>query len=126
MTKVVQQQQSHNDVPESREDDSANAVRVELDTTKQRLDSVEAKLKSPDELGKLVAAAAKNSTPFRKELAKIFIEMYDDYDTRKKLEGLINKVDRSMAWRALKFLGAVIIGVAAIVAAVFAILAYFK
>src|ERR1700693_5033971 len=94
----------------ARDDDSANAVQVDLDNAKQRLANIETPSTSPDQLGQLIANAVANSTPLRRELGKVLIELFGDHDTREEVKKVFSKIDREIFWRWAKYVTAFVVG----------------
>lgn len=107
----------------SRDDDSAEAVKVDVADAKERLGNIEAALLSPDRLGQLIIPALKDSVQLRKQIAETFLEIMDDYDNRKELEKIIGKIDRRILVRWGKYLTAFVVGAATVLAAIFGYIA---
>lgn len=77
-----------------RDDDSLNAATVAINDAQTRIANIEAALTKPDQLGELVASAVEHSSPLKKQLKVVMFELLDDYDSRKQLESVIQKIDR--------------------------------
>jgi hypothetical protein len=106
-----------------RDDDSLNAATVAINDVQSRVGQIETALTTPDQLGQLIANAVEKSSPLRKQLSGVIIELLDDHDTRKRVKTVLAKIDREEFWRWGKYIGAFLVWLATIVGAIFAYIA---
>lgn len=107
-----------------RDDDSLNAATVAINDVQTRVSQIETALTTPDQLGQLIANAVEKSSPLRKQLSGVIIELLDDHDTRKEVKKVLAKIDRESLWQWGKYVLAAIAWVATVVAAIIAYAAW--
>jgi hypothetical protein len=74
----------------------------------------------------MIADSVEKSSPLRKQLSSVIIELLNDHDTRVQFKKVIAKIDREMFWRWGKYILAFIVGAATVLAAIFGYIAITK
>lgn len=90
-----------------------------LEDVQKRVSTIEEDLKNADLLGKKMSKAIDNSTPLRKSLGNLLIELLSDHDAKDGLSALIKKIDRERLVQLAKYGGAFLVGAATVLATIF-------
>lgn len=89
-----------------------------LDDILARVTKIEECLESPDKMGEKMSSAIESSTPLRKSLGTLILDLMNDHDTRANLIELLGKIDRVQFWRWGKYVAGAVVWVATVVGAV--------